>query len=57
MTGGIPGIIPRWEWRTFGDHFPGAEAAFGAMESTGIQESDEVYLLAGARNGVIIDEA
>ncbi len=54
MTGGIPGIIPRWEWRTFGDHFPAAEAAFGAMESTGIQESDEIYLLAGARNGVKI---
>ena len=54
MTGGIPGIVPRWEWRTFGDHFPEAEAAFGAMESTGVQESDEVYLLAGARNGVKI---
>ena len=54
MTGGIPGIVPRWEWRTFGDHFPAAEAAFGAMESTGVQESDEVYLLAGARNGVKI---
>ena len=54
MTGGIPGIIPRWEWRTFGDHFPAAEAAFGTMESTGVQESDEVYLLAGARNGVKI---
>ena len=52
MTGGIPGIVPRWEWRTFGDHFPDAEAAFGRLESTGIQESDEVYLLAGARNGV-----
>ena len=54
MTGGIPGIIPRWEWRTFGNSFPDAEAAFGRLESTGIQESDEVYLLAGARNGVKI---
>ena len=54
MTGGIPGIVPRWEWRTFGDSFPDAEAAFGRLESTGIQESDEVYLLAGARNGVKI---
>ena len=52
MAGGIPGIVPRWEWRTFGDHFPAAEAAFSAMESTGIQETDETYLLAGARNGV-----
>ena len=31
-----------------------AETAFGALDSTGIQESDEVYLLAGARNGVKI---
>jgi exopolyphosphatase/guanosine-5'-triphosphate,3'-diphosphate pyrophosphatase len=54
MTGGLTGIIPRWEWRTFGDHFPDAEAAFGRLESTGVQESDEVYLLAGARNGVKI---
>jgi exopolyphosphatase/guanosine-5'-triphosphate,3'-diphosphate pyrophosphatase len=54
MTGGLTGIVPRWEWRTFGDHFPDAEAAFGRLDSTGIQESDETYLLAGARNGVKI---
>ena len=38
-------IIPRWEWRTFGDQFGPAEDAFAAVESTGIQESDELYLL------------
>ena len=38
-------IIPRWEWRTFGQRFGAAEAAFAAMESTGIQESDELYLV------------
>ena len=48
-AGGAPsklqGIIPRWEWRTFGHVIGPAEAAFAAMTSTGIQESDETYLL------------
>ena len=42
-------IVPRWEWRTFG---PGVEIAaphFAALEVTGIQESDETYLLASTR--------
>ena len=38
-------IIPRWEFRTFGQHFGAAEAAFGAMTPGAVQESDEVYLL------------
>jgi exopolyphosphatase/guanosine-5'-triphosphate,3'-diphosphate pyrophosphatase len=41
----LQGIIPRWEWRTFGHVIGPAEAAFAAMTSTGIQESDETYLL------------
>ena len=43
-------IIPRWEWRTFGDHFGAAEAAFAALEPTGVQESDETYFLAPQAN-------
>ena len=40
------GIIPRWEWRTFGQEFgPAVEAAFAALPPTGVQESDELYLL------------
>ena len=39
-------IIPRWEWRTFGQRFGGAEAAFAAMTPTGVNDSDERYLLA-----------
>ena len=44
-------IIPRWEWRTFGPGVAVAEPAFAALESTGVQESDETYVLAppGAR--------
>ena len=38
-------IIPRFEWRTFGHSFGGAEAAFAAMTSTGSSDSDETYLL------------
>ena len=38
-------IVPRWEWRTFGEHFGAAEDRFAALEPERIQESDEVYLL------------
>jgi exopolyphosphatase / guanosine-5'-triphosphate,3'-diphosphate pyrophosphatase len=45
-------IIPRWEWRTFGPSFGPAESAFAALEPTGIQESDELYLLSGMGDNV-----
>jgi exopolyphosphatase/guanosine-5'-triphosphate,3'-diphosphate pyrophosphatase len=45
-------IIPRWEWRTFGPSFGPAEAHFGALEPTGVQESDELYLLSAAGDNV-----
>lgn len=49
-------IIPRWEWRTFGDRLEPATAAFSALESTGVQESDELYLVAAdARNVKVRD--
>ena len=41
----MPAIIPRWEWRTFGSRFGLADERFAALESTGVQESDETYLL------------
>jgi exopolyphosphatase/guanosine-5'-triphosphate,3'-diphosphate pyrophosphatase len=43
-------IIPRWEWRTFGDRFGATEEVFGALEPTGVQESDETYFLAPRAN-------
>jgi exopolyphosphatase / guanosine-5'-triphosphate,3'-diphosphate pyrophosphatase len=43
----MPTIIPRWEWRTFGDRFGRANAAFTALKRTGVQDSDELYLLSG----------
>jgi exopolyphosphatase/guanosine-5'-triphosphate,3'-diphosphate pyrophosphatase len=39
------GIVPRWEWRTFGARFGEAEAAFAARTPERVQESDELYLL------------
>ena len=38
-------ITPRWEWRTFGTRFRRAEAVFAGLESRGVQETDEIYLL------------
>ncbi len=40
-----PEIVPRWEWRTFGDHFGTAEDRFAALVAERVQESDELYLL------------
>jgi exopolyphosphatase / guanosine-5'-triphosphate,3'-diphosphate pyrophosphatase len=39
------GIVPRWEWRTFGDSFGPAEELLAAREPEREQESDEIYLL------------
>src|SRR3974377_2051033 len=38
-------IIPRWEWRTFGESFGESDDRFAALEPGGVQESDEIYLL------------
>jgi exopolyphosphatase/guanosine-5'-triphosphate,3'-diphosphate pyrophosphatase len=38
-------IVPRWEWRTFGESFGAAEQRLTTLEPDSVQESDEVYLL------------
>ena len=50
----MPGIVPRWEWRTFGSRFGVAETRFSALTPSGVQESDEVYLVGGAGDNVKI---
>jgi exopolyphosphatase / guanosine-5'-triphosphate,3'-diphosphate pyrophosphatase len=40
-----PAIVPRWEWRTFGDDLDDAERRFAELEPTRQQESEETYLL------------
>ncbi len=50
-------IIPRWEWRSFGQRFGAAEAQLAALTPEGVQESDEIYLLAGASDNVKVRAA
>ena len=38
-------IIPRWEWRTFGESFGESDDRFAALEPDSVQESDELYFL------------
>jgi hypothetical protein len=38
-------IIPRWEWRTFGESFGEADAKYAALTPNDVQESDELYFL------------
>ncbi len=40
-------IVPRWEWRTFGDRLGAAGDRLGALAPDHVEESDEVYLLSG----------
>ena len=41
-------IIPRWEWRSFGRRFGAAEQRLARLTPSGLQESDEIYLLSAA---------
>jgi exopolyphosphatase / guanosine-5'-triphosphate,3'-diphosphate pyrophosphatase len=43
-------IIPRWEWRTFGESFGESDDQFAVLEPGGVQESDELYFLSPANN-------
>jgi exopolyphosphatase / guanosine-5'-triphosphate,3'-diphosphate pyrophosphatase len=38
-------IQARWEWRTFGQRFGGADKLLAQRASSGTQDSDEIYLL------------
>ena len=40
-------IIPRWEWRTFGEDLGSAALRLASRQPTEIQESEEVYLISG----------
>ena len=46
-------IVPRWEWRTFGDSFGKADARLAALQSTRVDDSDELYILASRVEGSI----
>ena len=38
-------IVPRWEWRTFGDDLGDAERRLDALTPTKVEDSEEVYVL------------
>lgn len=46
-------IVPRWEWRTFGDRFGAAEARFARLTSGPPQESEELYFLGGGPSAIV----
>ena len=50
-------ITPRWEWRSFGQRFGEAERRLAQLDPTGVQESDEIYLLSGAGDNVKVRDA
>lgn len=43
-------IIPRWEWRTFGDAFGESEKRFAAFTPEKVRESSEIYILSAVSN-------
>src|SRR5262245_44661504 len=47
-------IVPRWEWRTFGSRFGVADGRFAELTPTGVQESDELYVLGASTDNVKI---
>ena len=46
-------IVPRWEWRTFGDSFGDAEARLAAVPPTRVDDSEELYILSSRVEGSI----
>ena len=45
-------IVPRWEWRTFGERFGSADEILASSTPTGVEESDELYLLSSDGDNV-----
>ena len=44
-TDPLAGIVPRWEWRTFGESANAAEGRLALLDPERIAESDELYML------------
>ena len=49
----MPTIVPRWEWRTFGEGFEAADDYFAALSPESVTESDELYLLSTNTNDTV----
>jgi exopolyphosphatase / guanosine-5'-triphosphate,3'-diphosphate pyrophosphatase len=50
-------ITPRWEFRSFGQRFGGAEGRLAALPPQGVQESEELYLLSATGANVKVRSA
>jgi exopolyphosphatase / guanosine-5'-triphosphate,3'-diphosphate pyrophosphatase len=46
-------IVPRWEWRVFGESFGPAEGVFDSSEPESVIESDELYVLSRASDASV----
>ena len=46
-------IVPRWEWRAFGDSFGHAEEMLADSRAEKIEESDELYLVSSASDASV----
>jgi exopolyphosphatase / guanosine-5'-triphosphate,3'-diphosphate pyrophosphatase len=46
-------IVPRWEWRTFGEHFGAAEDRLAELTPTSVEDSDELYIVSSRGEGSI----
>lgn len=46
----MPKVVPRWEWRTFGDGFPEEEARIRQHQENSTRESTELYILSNLSN-------
>ena len=48
-----PEIVPRWEWRTFGDRFERAEELLAQHATVSVLESDELYFVSTNSNASV----
>ena len=46
-------IVPRWEWRTFGEQFGVAEDRLAELSPTRVDDSDELYIVSSRGEGSI----
>jgi exopolyphosphatase / guanosine-5'-triphosphate,3'-diphosphate pyrophosphatase len=46
-------IVPRWEWRTFGDRFGTAEDRFATLTPTSVDDSDELYIVSSRKEASV----
>ncbi|GAB7004538.1 hypothetical protein JCM18899A_20110 [Nocardioides sp. AN3] len=49
----MPTVVPRWEWRSFGEHLADAAAALADTAVVQVVESDETYVVSAAGAGLV----